>query len=83
METMHLNDEMGREVTFHVPSTCLDRAQIALAQTGQAHCAMMMERIQEAVMMLAGTMGRSYKNNPDELILDAVESLEDAFDANI
>jgi hypothetical protein len=63
-------------MTEEIPiATCLDRARIALEQTGQIHCALMMGKLQEAISRGADIL----KKDPNKPV-DIVNWIIDYFD---
>ena len=60
-------------MTEEIPiATCLDRARIALEQTGQIHCAMMMGELQKHITAVAFYMGEN-PNNPTRILQKLID----------
>jgi hypothetical protein len=62
---IELDDDLTE--TGYVRCTCLDRARIALEQTGQIHCSMIMGRLQIAIDDIAMSEGLN-SNKPVEIV---------------
>ena len=59
----------------YVRVTCLDRARIALEDTGQHHCAMIMGQLQRAIDD-ASELLKWNPNQPVEIVDDLVSSVQ-------
>lgn len=59
--------ELDEEVKIVPIATCLDRAKVALEQTGQHHCAMICYKLQEAISEIAEDFGLN-PNKPVEIV---------------
>ena len=58
-------------------ATCLDRARIALEQTGQIHCAMQMGELQKLITGVAYLMEYD-PNDPIRILQDLIDCWIDA-----
>ena len=76
MDKVTFEDSDGGTTEFHVPSNCLDRAEIALSQTGQVYCAMMMGDINTLVEEISRELGMTYRNNPAIILQEALEMIK-------
>ena len=58
------------------PTTCLDRARIALEGTGQVFCAHEMRKIQDAIRMIANLLGEDGTRAGSNILVAAFVELE-------
>jgi hypothetical protein len=59
----------------YVRVTCLDRARVALEDTGQHHCALVMGRLQEAIDSAADELDAD-PNHPVEIVDDLLSAVQ-------
>lgn len=70
--------ELDEEEAEYARCTCLDRARIALEQTGQVTCAIAMKNLQCTVKSVADEIGREDIHSPVLVIEDLLAKYTEA-----